>query len=78
MKSKSLAYTSPQATPQSSDGLGDLLSLGASLAEGLMAILANKPAYKATPHPYSRPNLLSVLAGLQASIRAANIPHGLP
>jgi len=31
-----------KATPQSSDGLGDILALGASLAEGLMAILANK------------------------------------
>ena len=45
MKSSSLVYTPPQATPQSSDGLGDLLSLGASLAEGLMAILANKVAF---------------------------------
>jgi len=34
-----------KATPQSSDGLGDILALGASLAEGLMAILANKVAF---------------------------------
>ena len=34
-----------QATPQSSDGLGDILALGASLTEGLMAILANKVAF---------------------------------
>ena len=45
-----------------------LVLLNGATAYGDMAILANKPAYKATPHPYSRPNLLSVLAGLQASI----------